>query len=286
MPKKADIIREGFGYLEGFRWHHNEVWFSDFAAKKVYRMSPDGEQLNIVASLDVKPSGLGFPLHGDPLVVGMDDCTLRRIKADGSTEIVASFQDKAYEANDMWVSPEGRAYISQFGYDLFAGGPPIPSHLIIVHPDGTVEVDKEDLIFPNGIQLTADGETLIVSELFGLRLNAFDVKEDGTLSNRRVIVQFEEELDIMDGLVLDAEGAIWVTMPYRSEVRRITQEGITTDIVKTATEGHIVVSCTLGGEDGRDLYIATANATIENLYGGTARVEMARVNVPSLLHKK
>jgi sugar lactone lactonase YvrE len=279
----AEIIREGFGYLEGFRWHENEVWFSDFAAKKVYRMSPDGVKLEVASSLDVKPSGLGFPRNNNPLVVGMDDCTLRRILPNGNTEIIASFKDKAYEANDMWVSPEGRAYITQFGYDLFKGGPPVPSHLIIVHPDGTVETDEEDLIFPNGVQLTADGKTLIVSELFGLRLNAFDVKEDGRLSNRRVVVQYENELDVLDGIVLDAEGGIWATMPYRSEVRRVAPDGTVTDIVKTATEGHLVVSCTLGGADGRDLYIATADATLETLYEGTARVEMARVEIPGIV---
>lgn len=278
---KAEVVREGFGYLEGFRWHDNEVWFSDIQTHKVYRMSSDGQTLNTVASGEVKFSGLGFPENDQPFVVVMTDNTLRRIKSDGDTEIVADLSEHAISANDMWVHPSGRSYISQIGYDLF-NDQPKPSSLVIVQPDGSVETGGEGVVCPNGIQLTEDGKTLIVAESFAYRLSAFDVDEEGRLSNKRVIKQFEDQQDALDGLVLDSEGAIWVSMPFRGEVRRITQDGIETDTVKTATEGHLVVSCALGGADGRDLYMATADTEFETLFDGTARVEVARVSTPGI----
>ncbi len=39
--------------------------------------------------------------------------------------------------------------------------------------------------FPNGSVITEDGSTLIVGESLGGRYTAFDIGEDGSLSNRR-----------------------------------------------------------------------------------------------------
>ena len=39
----------------------------------------------------------------------------------------------------------------------------------------------DDLAFPNGMAITADGTTLIVAESYGNRLMAFDIGPDGDL---------------------------------------------------------------------------------------------------------
>ncbi len=43
-----------------------------------------------------------------------------------------------------------------------------------------------DLAFPNGMVITPDNQTLIISESFTGRLIAFDIADDGSLSKRRV----------------------------------------------------------------------------------------------------
>ncbi len=46
-----------------------------------------------------------------------------------------------------------------------------------------------ELAFPNGMVITPDNRTLVVAESFAARLTAFDIADDGTLSNRRVRTQ-------------------------------------------------------------------------------------------------
>jgi sugar lactone lactonase YvrE len=46
--------------------------------------------------------------------------------------------------------------------------------------------------------------TLVVAESWANRLTAFDIADDGSLSNRRVWAEVDG-----DGICLDAEGAIW-----------------------------------------------------------------------------
>ncbi|SFB48118.1 Sugar lactone lactonase YvrE [Amycolatopsis marina] len=280
--RRAEIVRDGFQYLEGFRWHGGEVWFSDIPLGKVYRMKPDGSGLNLALDEPIHPSGLGFPATGETLVVGQADNTLRRILPTGGSVVVADLNDVAVGANDMWVAPNGRAYISQIGFDLFTEEPK-PSHVVIVHPDGTIETAGEDMWTPNGIQLTADGTQLVVAESFANRLTLFDVDANGGLANQRVFRQFEDpQQEVLDGLVIDAEGGIWVAVPFEGEVRRVAPDGKVTDKVKTHTEGHLGITCALGGADRRTLYIAAADTQMETLFDGTARVEAARVDIPGI----
>ncbi|NED59439.1 SMP-30/gluconolactonase/LRE family protein, partial [Streptomyces sp. SID10244] len=92
--------------------------------------------------------------------------------------------------------------------------------LLRVDPDGSVTVAADDLWFPNGSVITDDG-VLLVDETFGNRVTAFDIGDDGGLTNRRVWAQFGElptdteiekalpQLSVApDGCCLDADGAL------------------------------------------------------------------------------
>ncbi|MCH8981164.1 SMP-30/gluconolactonase/LRE family protein, partial [candidate division KSB1 bacterium] len=95
----------------------------------------------------------------------------------------------------------GRAYVGNFGYDRHRGEPLRSACIARVDPDGSVSVAAEDLIFPNGTVITPDGKTLIVAEMRGHRLTAFDVMPDASLANRRSFAELEDCLP--DGICLD-----------------------------------------------------------------------------------
>jgi sugar lactone lactonase YvrE len=76
----------------------------------------------------------------------------------------------------------------------------------------------EGIAFPNGMLVTPDNATLIVADSYGRCLIAFDIGEDGGLSNRRVWADLGE--GVPDGICLDAEGAVWYAdVPNRRCVR-------------------------------------------------------------------
>ena len=81
-----------------------------------------------------------------------------------------------------------------------------PGNIALVTPDGAVREVADGLAFPNGMVVTPDNGTLIVAESFARRLTAFDIAEDGSLSNRRTWADVTG-----DGICLDAEGAIWTS---------------------------------------------------------------------------
>ena len=282
------VVVDGLGYLEAARWYDGALWFSDMKARTVHRLADEGEP-TVVAEVASRPAGLGFEPDGTLLAIGLEDESLVRAGASG-VEKIADFHGVAIHPNDMAVGREGRAYISQFGYDLFAGDEPTGAPLLLRHPDGRVEECGRDLIFANGVVLSADGRTLITAESFGApatKLTAFDVAADGTLSRQRIYAEFgHPDTERIDGICIDVEGGVWVSMCLHGEFRRVVEGGTVTDVVAIPREGgNYVVDSVLGGPDMRTLYMLVADTDVERLandFDSVARVEAIEVEVPGV----
>jgi sugar lactone lactonase YvrE len=244
-----------------------------------------------------QPSGTGWLPNGKMLVVSMADRILYQWdRASGLVEHANLFAKASFHLNDMVVdSSTGRAYVGNFGFDIFtpffsvALSPtlPLPSlrvallgwlnylpkkihrwllpgaEIICVEPDGSSKVVADDMSFPNGSAITADGSTLIVAETFGARLTAFTIdRQTGNLSERRVWAELPAG-GSPDGICLDEGNGCWVASPTSKEVIRLT-EGATKD-GKGATHRiptqQMCLACMLGGKDGKTLFICTAPST-------------------------
>ena len=114
--------------------------------------------------------------------------------------------------------------------------------------------------FPNGSVVIDNGRTLVVAETWNGRLLAFDLGEDGRLSNRRTFADLGERQP--DGLCADREGAIWTGCFNTGEFLRVMSGGEITD--RVAFDGR-AVSCILGGNDGRQLFCTVYSGSIPEL---------------------
>jgi sugar lactone lactonase YvrE len=271
------VLIEGLVFPEGPRWHAGRLWFSDMHAHKVHTLSPAGE-LETVAVIPERPSGLGFDREGRALIVSMRDRRLLRLDPN-DVHVVAELRDfTGGDTNDMVVDADGRAYIGNFGFDYNGGGKFATASIVLVDTDGSCRVVADDLMFPNGTVITPDGGTLIVAETFGRRLTAFTIAADGGLSGRRTWAELGDATP--DGICLDAEGAIWVGSPTTQEFLRVREGGEITD--RVPTPGKWAVACNLGGADLRTLYLLTAETVQEELAQGRSKgfIETVRVDVP------
>jgi sugar lactone lactonase YvrE len=270
------VVLEGLYFPEGPRWHDGRLWFSDMHGHRVMSVGLDGVS-RVVVEVPAAPSGLGWLPDGRLLVVSMEDRKLLRLDADG-LHVVADLSPWAtFHCNDMVVDAQGRAYVGNFGFDLYAGTPPVGAAIVLVLPNGTARVAAHDLMFPNGTVITPDGRTLIVGESYGPRLTAFDVQPDGSLTNRRVWAPLQSA--VPDGICLDAEGAVWMASPLSAEVLRVHEGGAVSERVAVSTQAF---ACMLGGPQRRHLFICTATsgdpAVAREKRDG--RIEVVEVDVP------
>ncbi|HEX3362231.1 MAG TPA: SMP-30/gluconolactonase/LRE family protein [Solirubrobacterales bacterium] len=286
----TEVVADGLVFAEGLRWHEGALWFSDMHGRCVYRLEIGGEP-EVIATIDDRPSGLGFLADGRPLVVSMVDRRLLAIEDGGLAEYADLSSLAPWHCNDMHVDPQGRAYVGNFGDGAEYPDVPGPTVLILVEADGTARVVAEDLCYPNGIDLTADGGTLIVAETCAApgRLTAFAVAADGSLSDRRTLVSFagpgfpdaRDGGGSPDGIAIDAEGGIWVAFPLGDEVLQVTPDGQIDR--RVAVDNPFSVA--LGGADRRDLFICTAPSWLpdEALANRAGSIRRLRVDVPGQL---
>jgi sugar lactone lactonase YvrE len=108
-----------------------------------------------------------------------------------------------------------------------------------VFPDGKFKIVADNMAFPNGAVISPDDKTLIISETFAARLTAFDINEDGSLSNRRIWANLRSLAP--DGISLDEEGGIWVSAPGRHRVARVIEGGKITDKIKIENDSYAVM---------------------------------------------
>ncbi len=262
-------LLDGGTFFEGPRWHAGAWWVSDFYSHRVLRIAHDGKAEE-VATVENQPSGIGFLPDGDLLVVSMKDRRILRLQRNGTlkthadlTAVTGGF------TNDMVVDHQGRAYVGNFGFDIFGGAKPATATLVRVDPDGAVKIVADDLRCPNGSVIPADGKTLIVAESFAARLTAFTIDETGELSDRRVWATLGEtppwdSLESIgkatyapDGCAIDAEDHMWVADAFNGRACRVAPGGKIVDEVQ-APNGWGLYACALGGLNGRQLLLCIA----------------------------
>lgn len=274
-----ETLVEGRAFLEGPRWHDGALWVSDMHAHEVLRVTIDGG-VDVVATLDDPPSGLGWLPDGRMLIVSMHARRVLRLEPDGALTEAADCSDLASnEINDMCVDDHGHAFISQFGFDFHGGAPFRDAPLLRVDPDGSVRAATDGLRMANGIVITADRTTLVVAQSAGKDLVAFDLAADGSLSGRRVWAPLP---DYPDGICIDAEDAVWIASPVSDRFVRVGAGGEVLDTVECP--GRHAIACALGGADGRTLFGCTSTTVGEPALSAAtrgSRLETVRVDVPA-----
>lgn len=275
--RTTDTLLSDLAFPEGPRWRDDRLHFSDMYSRQVVAVGLDAAR-ETIAHVEGDPSGLGWLPDGSMLVVSMRDRRVLRQLPGGELSLHADLSELAeFHCNDMVVDARGRAYVGNFGYDLHGGGPLKEASLILVQPDGGARVVADGLRFPNGSVITDDGKTLVVGETMAARLTAFDIAEDGSLSNRRLWAQLQDV--VPDGICLDAEGGIWVASPIGHTVLRVMEGGEVSDRIAIENEAF---ACMLGGPDRRHLFICTAGTSnpAEAIAAREGRIEVVEVDVP------
>ncbi|HEY1347100.1 MAG TPA: SMP-30/gluconolactonase/LRE family protein [Streptosporangiaceae bacterium] len=276
MPEPK-VLLSGLGIPESPRWHEGRLWFCNWIDRQVVAVGPGG-QPEVMLTREPGSHPMGYSIDWLPdgrLLVTGDK--LRRRESDGQMAVHAE-----QRANEIVVDGRGNIYLNGADFDFAAGAPPKPGYIKLVTPDGELRQVAGDIQFPNGMVITPDDRTLIISESFAGRLTAFDIDAGGGLSNRRA---FADGL-APDGICLDADGAVW-TSAGMSSVVRVAAGGRVLQRVGLR-ENRAPFALMLGGPDRRTLFICTAEwraadghvANLDRLANGPRTGEIVALPVP------
>ena len=253
MDVEPRLILDGIAMGESPRWHDGRIWFADWLAGEIVA-ADDAGMSEVVVRHQSLPLCFDFLPNGTLLVVSSAERAVLRLDEDGELGPYADLSaETTHPWNDIVVDGRGNAYVNSIGFD-FPGGEFAPGFVVLVRPDGSVQRVAEGLAFPNGMAVTADNATLIVAESYADCLTAYDIADDGLLSNRRVWAGVPG--DHPDGICLDADGAAWLADVGSAHCLRVREGG---EVLADVRLDRGAFACMLGGVDAPTLYI-TANA--------------------------
>ncbi len=251
---EARTLLTGLVMGESPRWHDGRLWFCDWGVGEVASVGLDGRR-EVVAHVDSLPLSIDWLPDGRLVVVASSQGRLLRQEPDGTLVTHAELSAVSeHPWNEIVVDATGRAYVNSIGFDMMAGHGVGAGFVVLVAADGVVRRVADRLSFPNGMAITPDGSTLLVAESYAGCLTAFDIGGDGDLSNRRVWAEVDGSAP--DGICLDAQGAAWFADVPNQRGVRVAEGG---EVLQVVDVDRGCFACTLGGRDGRTLFVLAAN---------------------------
>ncbi|MGD9703918.1 MAG: SMP-30/gluconolactonase/LRE family protein [Acidimicrobiia bacterium] len=239
---------------ESPRWHGGRLWFCDWGVGDIISVGLDGRS-EVMAHVDSLPLSIDWLPDGRLLAVASREGRLLRQEADGTLVTHAELSAvSTHPWNEIVVDATGRAYVNSIGFEMMAGEAAGAGFIVVVGADGVIRRVADGLSFPNGMAITADGSTLLVAESYGGCLSAFDIGDDGALSNQRIWAAVDGSAP--DGICLDVEGAAWFADVPNQRCVRVAQGG---EVLQTIDVDRGCFACALGGSDGRTLFVLAAN---------------------------
>ncbi|WNB86918.1 SMP-30/gluconolactonase/LRE family protein [Cellulomonas sp. ATA003] len=258
-------------HAEGPVW--SPVWgglrWVDMLAGDLLTLRPDGsvDRLHVgdVAAF-VRPRTRGGYVVGVERGIAL---------ADGPDEVPVPLRplwtDSGIRMNEGGCDPQGRLLAGSMAYDQAPGA----ATLYRFAADGTVDRVLEGVTISNGLDFSPDGTRAYYDDSRSGGVDVFDVV-DGELANRRRFHAVDD--GVPDGLTVDSAGNVWVALNGAGRVRCLSPDARVLAEVAVPAQG--VTACTLGGDDGRDLYVTTSREGLEDPEPGAGAVFRIRVDVP------
>jgi sugar lactone lactonase YvrE len=264
------VLKRPHGLLEGPRFGPGGVLvYSDVIAGGVFECAPDGAPRELLP----KRRGIGGIVpHADGgwVLSGRD---LLHLAASGEQRLLYA-DAEASGFNDLGTTGSGDLLAGLLRYRPLAGERERNGALLRVTRGGVVEAITEEIIWPNGIGVAADGRTIFVSDyatgsVLAVSTDDHDVREF-----------CRSPRGSADGLALDCEGGVWFALGEGRGVARFSANGQLDELIELPAS--FVSSLCFGGLDMRDVLISTPDNRVEPERGGTllrARSEVAGLPV-------
>ncbi len=239
---------------EGPVWVERDrsLWFVDIKRKQIHRYDPaDGAKRSWPAPEQV---GFVFPAERGGFVAGLQSGLYHFDEATGAFELIVAVESDlpTNRLNDGVVDPEGRLWFGTMdngeraksgAFYCFAGRE-------------LTRTPIEEIAITNGPAVSPDGLLLYVVDTLKGTIDRADIRDDGTLGERRPFVRIDPKHGHPDGPTIDAEGCVWISLYAGWEAWRYSPAGELLERVRFPVAN--ITKLALGGDDLRTAYATTA----------------------------
>lgn len=269
------------------------IWV-DIPAGRLHRFGPghdDGTQVDrthedeVLVDLGL-PIGAAAPRQRGGYVLAAAD-GFRLTGPDGTSvgaPIRPADMTDDHQFNDGACDPAGRFWAGTTTTTLRPGA----SALYRLDGDGRITRMLTGVTESNGIGWSPDGATMyyIDSGEQPRRVRAFDYDvASGTIGGERDLIRYPSQEDYPDGLIVDADGNLWIAFWGAAQVRRYDPAGGLIEVVELPVSNPTCAG--FGGPDLSELYVTSAweeldaeQRAAEPLAGHVLRITTAARGLP------
>lgn len=283
----GSVTGPGLNFTEGPAWVNGKLYFSnmyfdadfngDPSRSAIVEMDPDGSYRYInegqMQSNGIIPAG-----NGNMIVADMFGGRVIEVNTSGDvlSVLADSYDGVAVDGpNDLVLDEKGGIYFTDPQFTPSEEKNQAGRTVYYINSDGEVirVLPYDEFAMPNGVVLSPDGGTIYInntndSEIWW-NVNtdknnfvwAYDVNEDGTLSNGRAFAELHLTGDVLDrrgrssgadGMAIDQNGNLYVATHAGLQI--FDNEGVFVGMVNMPT---YPVNVTFGGDDMQALYITS-----------------------------
>jgi len=229
------------------------IYAVNFARQQtIGKVSPEGKG-EIFLTLPGQSTGNGIVFDGQGRMYIADYVGHNILRVDLASKQIEVFAHQAEmnQPNDLAIAPNGTLYASDPAWDKGTG------QVWMISKEGKVSKVASDMGTSNGIEVSPDGKTLYVNESVQRNVWKFEIQEDGTLQNKKLLKQFPDHG--FDGMRCDGDGNLYITRYGKGTVAVVSPQGEILHEVNVL--GKQPSNLCFGGPDGRTVYVTEVEHT-------------------------
>jgi gluconolactonase len=212
-------------------------------------------------------NGIRFNSKGVMLIADYTNHNILKLDMAAKQLSVYAHDASMNQPNDIAIDSKDRLYASDPNWKAGTG------RIWRIDTDRKMTVLEDSMGTTNGIEVSPDEKTLYVNESVQRKVWAYDLSDNGTIKNKRLLIEFPDFG--MDGMRCDVDGNLYITRYGKGVVAKVSPKG---ELLKEIIlSGKNPSNITFGGPDGRTAYVTLQDH---------GNIETFRVEVPGREWKK
>ena len=212
-------------------------------------------------------NGIRFNSKGEMMIADYTNHNILKVDMASKQLSVHAHDSTMNQPNDIAIDSKDRLYASDPNWKENTG------RIWRIDTDGKMSILEDSMGTTNGIEVSPNEKLLYVNESVQRKVWAYDLSDSGTISNKRLLIDFPDFG--MDGMRCDVDGNLYITRHGKGVVAKVSPEGkLLKEIKVTGTKPSNIA---FGGTDGKTAYVTLQDR---------GNIETFRVEAPGREWKK
>jgi sugar lactone lactonase YvrE len=213
------------------------------------KVTPEGQgSIFIKMPVGSTANGIRFNKEEEMFIADYTGHNILRANLAGEVSVFAH-ESAMNQPNDLAIMDNGILFASDPNWSKGNG------QLWKISANGKVTLLEKNMGTTNGIEVSTDQKNLYVNESKQLKIWAYDLSDNGLISNKRLFHSFKD--GGLDGMRCDSEGNLYVTRWGSGLVVKLNPQGKI--IEKIRLTGKKPTNIAFGGEDGKTIYVTMSD---------------------------